>query len=61
MKVSLNSVLEFNKRYNTTSDVAAIGTDNLIEKIGTQLGGIDEVIQLCDRQSGGVHKASQRR
>jgi phenylalanyl-tRNA synthetase beta chain len=52
MKVSLNSVLEFNKRYNTTSDVAAIGTDNLIEKIGTQLGGIDEVIQLGDRYQG---------
>jgi phenylalanyl-tRNA synthetase beta chain len=43
MKVSLNSIREFNKRYDTTSDVAVIGAGSLIEKIGTQLGGVDEI------------------
>ena len=46
MKFSLNTIREMNKRYGCAEDVAAIGTDKLIEKIGAQLGAIDEVIDL---------------
>lgn len=52
MKVSLNTIRRFNERYNTTGDVAAVGVDALVAKIGAQLGGIDEVTPIGDTYRG---------
>lgn len=52
MKVSLNTIKNINQRYGCCDDVTAIGTDKLIEKIGAQLGGVDEVIKLGDKYQG---------
>src|SRR5665811_423238 len=52
MKVSLNSIRGLNKRYGCAEDVAAIGVDKLVEKIGAQLGAVEEVINLGERYKG---------
>ena len=49
MKVSLNLIREKNRRYEMADDVVAIGVDELIEKIGAQLGAVEEVIDLGKR------------
>lgn len=54
MKVSLNSILQMNAFYKTTGDVAAIGIDRLVEKIGAQLGAVDEVTELGSKYDGVV-------
>jgi phenylalanyl-tRNA synthetase beta chain len=46
MKVSLNSIRQLNEHFKTTGDVAAIGVDKLIEKIGAQLGAVEEIVDL---------------
>lgn len=52
MKISVNSVKEFNKTKNTTGDIASQGVDRLIEKIGSQLGEVEEVIKLSEKYKG---------
>lgn len=52
MKISLNSILGMNKRYGCADDVAAIGVDKLVEKIGAQLGAVEEVINLGEKYKG---------
>jgi phenylalanyl-tRNA synthetase beta chain len=43
MKISLNRIRAINEWHKATGDIAAIGVDELVKKIGTQLGGIDAV------------------
>jgi phenylalanyl-tRNA synthetase beta chain len=51
MKVSLNSIRGLNKRYHCADDFA-LSNEALIEKIGAQLGAIDEVIKLGEKYRG---------
>jgi phenylalanyl-tRNA synthetase beta chain len=46
MKVSLNWVRFINQKYHTAADPAPDGVDKLVEKIGAQLGAVEEVIDL---------------
>jgi len=41
-----------NRRYNCADDITAIGVEQLIEKIGAQLGAIEEVTKLGDKYQG---------
>lgn len=52
MKISLNAISEFNKRYSTTGDVLKIGADKLAEKIGSQLGAIEDAILIGEKYQG---------
>ncbi|HEY5152630.1 MAG TPA: phenylalanine--tRNA ligase subunit beta, partial [Candidatus Saccharimonadales bacterium] len=52
MKVSLNIIRRLNEKYSSADDVTAIGTDELVKKIGAQLGGVDEVIDLGKKYQG---------
>ncbi|HEX4774711.1 MAG TPA: phenylalanine--tRNA ligase subunit beta [Candidatus Saccharimonadales bacterium] len=52
MKVSLNTIKGLIEKYHSSADVTAIGVDKLIEKIGAQLGGVDEVIELGKKYEG---------
>ena len=52
MKVSLNTIRSFNKHYGCTEDIAAIGVDALMEKIGAQLAAIEESIDISSRYRG---------
>jgi phenylalanyl-tRNA synthetase beta chain len=52
MKVSLNSIRGLNQRYGCADDVTKIGVDKLIEKIGAQLGAIEEVIEFGKQYEG---------
>lgn len=46
MKVSLNWVRSINEKYKSSSGPAPDGVDKLVEKIGAQLGAVEEVIDL---------------
>ncbi len=52
MKVSLESILSLNHFYKTTGNVAEIGVDKLVEKIGAQLGAVDEVVDNGSKYKG---------
>lgn len=52
MKISLNTIRQFNKRYDCAGDVTAIGVEELIDKIGSQLGAVEEVIKFGDKYDG---------
>ncbi len=52
MKISLNTILAMNKRYGTADDVAKIGMDKLIEKIGAQLGAVEDVVLIGEKYHG---------
>ncbi|HTB48484.1 MAG TPA: phenylalanine--tRNA ligase subunit beta [Verrucomicrobiae bacterium] len=52
MKISLNSIRGMNKRYGCADDVAKIGVEQLVEKIGAQLGAVEEVIDLGSKYQG---------
>lgn len=54
MKVSLNWIRFINDKYKCGSDPAAGGVDKLVEKIGAQLGAVDEVIDLGKKYEGAV-------
>jgi phenylalanyl-tRNA synthetase beta chain len=54
MKVSLNSIQSMNKRYDCAGDIAPDGARALAEKIGAQLGGIDEIIEIGAKYHGAV-------
>lgn len=49
MKISLNSIKGFNKRYKTAGDVTAVGVEALVEKIGAQLSAIEQVERIGDK------------
>jgi len=52
MKISLNEIRGMNQRYDCAKDIAPNGIDDLVKKIGAQLGGIDEVIDLGKKYQG---------
>lgn len=49
MKVSVDLIRFINQKYATSGDPAPKGIDDLVGKIGAQLGGIDEVVALGER------------
>ena len=52
MKVSLNSIRTVNKIYGSAGDPAPNGVDDLVEKIGAQLGAVEETIAYGERFKG---------
>jgi phenylalanyl-tRNA synthetase beta chain len=52
MKISLNTIRGLNKRYGCTDDIAAIGLDGLIERIGSQLGAVESVVEFGKKYEG---------
>jgi phenylalanyl-tRNA synthetase beta chain len=52
MKISLNTIRSMNKRYGCADDVAKIGVDKLIERIGSQLGAVEEIIDIGSKYRG---------
>ncbi len=52
MKVSLNTLQFYKDKYQWSADIAPNGYEDLIEKIGAQLGGIEEVINFGDKYQG---------
>ncbi|HEU5004591.1 MAG TPA: phenylalanine--tRNA ligase subunit beta [Candidatus Saccharimonadales bacterium] len=54
MKVSLNWIRQLNKNYGTSDSSELKDVDKLVEKIGEQLGAVEEVIDLGERYKGVV-------
>lgn len=52
MKISLNTIRGMNQRNDTNGDIAPDGVEKLVEKIGAQLGGVDEVIDVGKKYQG---------
>lgn len=52
MKVSLNWIRFLNEKYRCAADPAPHGIDQLVDKIGTQLGAVEEVVDLGERYKG---------
>jgi len=52
MKISLNFLKAMNARYGCTGDIAANGVDALVERIGAQLGAVEEVERLGEKYQG---------
>lgn len=49
MKISLNTIRFVNQHYGSAGDPAPQGVDDLVEKIGAQLGAVEEVIPFGER------------
>jgi hypothetical protein len=54
MKVSLKWVRHINDKYKCAADPAPKGVDDLVDKIGAQLGAVDEVIDLGKKYEGAL-------
>lgn len=54
MKISINSIRGFNQRYGCAEDIAPHGVDDLVTKIGAQLGAVEEVIDVGSKYQGVV-------
>ena len=52
MKISVNTIRFYQKMYNWGQDPAPNGTQELVEKIGAQLGAVEEVIKYGKRFEG---------
>lgn len=52
MRVSVNWIREINKKYKCSADPMPKGIDDLVEKIGAQLGAVEEVINLGKKYQG---------
>jgi phenylalanyl-tRNA synthetase beta chain len=52
MKVSLNWIRYLNDKYHCAAEPAPDGAEALVEKIGAQLGAVEEVINLGERYKG---------
>lgn len=52
MKISLNTLRFVNQHYGSAGDPAPDGVTALVEKIGAQLGGVEEVIQFGAKYQG---------
>lgn len=52
MKVSINTVRGLNRRYKAADDIAPEGVERLVEKIGAQLGAVEEVIDVGSKYQG---------
>jgi phenylalanyl-tRNA synthetase beta chain len=49
MKVSLNIVKHYNQKYGSASDPYAYGIENVVKRIGAQLGAVEDVIDYRDK------------
>ncbi len=54
MKISLNTIKFVNQHYGSAGDPAPHGLDDLVEKIGAQLGAIEEIIDVGSKYEGVV-------
>lgn len=52
MKVSLNSIRKLNQRYHCADEIAPQGPQALADRIGAQLGAIEEVIDIGSKYKG---------
>lgn len=52
MKISLNTILRFNEHYQAAGNIAPNGVDELVKKIGAQLGEVDSVEPVGDKYKG---------
>src|SRR3990167_5009502 len=52
MKVSINWIRDINSRYQCAADPMPHGIDTLVEKIGAQLGAVEEVVDLGKKYEG---------
>jgi phenylalanyl-tRNA synthetase beta chain len=52
MKVSLNTIRGLSRRYGCADDIAPDGVDALVEKIGAQLGAVEEVTDFGQKYEG---------
>jgi phenylalanyl-tRNA synthetase beta chain len=52
MKISVNTIRTVNQIYGSAADPAPNGVDDLVRKIGDQLGAVEEVISFGDRFEG---------
>jgi phenylalanyl-tRNA synthetase beta chain len=52
MKISLNTIRQMNERYHTVGDIAAYGVEKLVERIGAQLGEVEEVTEIGKKYEG---------
>lgn len=52
MKVSVNWIRDINKKYQCSADPTPKGIDDLVEKIGAQLGAVEEVINVGEKYQG---------
>lgn len=54
MKISLNTLRFYQNEYKWSGDPAPDGIDMLVQKIGAQLGAVEEVIELGEKYRGVV-------
>ncbi len=54
MKVSLNIVKFYNEKYNSSPDPYSYGVDEVLRRIGAQLGAVEEVTYFGHRFNGVV-------
>ncbi|HSD56245.1 MAG TPA: phenylalanine--tRNA ligase subunit beta [Candidatus Saccharimonadales bacterium] len=54
MKVSLNTIRSINQHYDSAGDPAPNGVDDIVTKIGAQLGAVEEIIDFGKRFEGVV-------
>lgn len=54
MKVSLNTIRIVNQKYGSAGDPAPDGVEKLAERIGAQLGAIEEVIDIGSKYDGAL-------
>ena len=52
MKISVNTLRYYQKLYNWSGDPAPDGVDALVQKIGAQLGGVEETIEAGKKYDG---------
>ncbi|MGH7194660.1 MAG: phenylalanine--tRNA ligase beta subunit-related protein, partial [Candidatus Saccharimonadales bacterium] len=52
MKISLNTIRAMNKKYGSAGDVARIGADKLVARIGAQLGAVEDVTLIGEKYHG---------
>lgn len=52
MKVSLNTIKHFNTLYNSAEDPYAFGVDDIIRRIGHQLGAVEDVVYSGEKYEG---------
>ena len=52
MKISIETIRALNKRYGCADEIMPNGIDELVEKIGAQLGAVEEVINLGPKYKG---------
>ncbi len=52
MKISTQAIKFINEHYHSAGDPAATGVDDLVKKIGAQLGAVEETVSFGDRFQG---------